>query len=187
MSERVEAPGRGATWIGVPALVLVLLGVLMLFDVTSRQRLSRELLDSGIETVADSVQVEVTGGAGRPAISEVQVDFTAGGVDRIRTTLEGIENDRQGMPEGVQAPAPGTRYAMPLHIVYRQSDPSTAVAVADAQKWVSDKDTPRLGLGLVGAGVALALLAILLLTIGARRRGLAWWQWYTETPAKHRK
>jgi hypothetical protein len=95
--------------------------------------LSRELLDSGIETVADSVQVEVTGGAGRPAISKVRVDFTAGGVDRIRTTLDHIEGDRQGMPEGLQTPAAGTRYAMPLHLAYRQSDPTTALALVDAQ------------------------------------------------------
>lgn len=187
MSEKVESPGRGPTWIGVPALVLVLLSVLVLVDVMSRQQLSRELLDSGIETVADQVQVEVTGGAGRPAISEVRVDFTAGGVDRIRTTLNDIEDDRQGMKEGVQAPAAGTRYATPLHIVYRQSEPATALAVADARKWAEDKDTPKVGLGLVGGGLALVLLAMLLLTIGARRRGLSWWQWYTETPARHRK
>ena len=49
----------GRAWIGVPALVLVLLGVLVLVDVMSRQQLSHELLDSGIETVADQVQVEV--------------------------------------------------------------------------------------------------------------------------------
>jgi hypothetical protein len=187
MTEKVASPGRGPTWIGVPALVLVLLGVLVLVDVTSRQRLSRELLDSGIETVADSVQVEVTGGAGRPAISEVRVDFTAGGVDRIRTTLDHIQDDRQGMPEGIQAPAAGTRYAMPLHIVYRQSDPSTVLALSDASNWATDKDAPRLGLGLVGGGLVLVLLAMLLLTIGARRRGLSWWQWYAESHARHRK
>jgi len=187
MSRKAESPGRGPTWIGVPALVLVLLGVLVLVDVTSRQRLSRELLDSGIETVADSVQVDVDGRAGRPAITEVRVDFTAGGVDRIRTDVDHIEGDRQGMPEGVQTPAAGTRYAMPLHIVYRQSDPSTALAEADARTWAADKDTPRLGLGLIGGGILLILLAILLLTVNARRRGLAWWQWYTETPARHRR
>jgi hypothetical protein len=184
---RENAPrGVWPTWIGLPAVALVVLGVLVLVDVTSRQRLSRELLDSGIETVADSVQVEVTGGAGRPAIKEVRVDFTAG-VDRIRSTLEHIDSDSQGMPEGVQAPAPGTRYATPLHLVYRQSDPSTVLAVADAQKWVADKNTRRLGLALLGSGLALAFLASLLLSLGARRRGLAWWQWYTETPARHRK
>ncbi|MEU4604758.1 hypothetical protein AB0F43_17390 [Kribbella sp. NPDC023972] len=169
------------------ALVLALLGVLVLADATSRQRLSRELLDDGIETVADSVQVEVTGGAGRPSIAEVRVDFTASGVDRIRTSLDHINDDRQGMPEGVQAPDPGTRYAMPLRLVYRQSDPTTVLAMEDARQWVADKDAPRLGQGLLGAGVALLFLAMLLLTISARRRGLSWWQWYTETPARHRR
>ncbi|TDD27660.1 hypothetical protein E1218_09740 [Kribbella turkmenica] len=175
------------TWIGVPALVLVLLGVLVLADAQSRQDLSRELLDTGIETVADAVQVEVTGGAGRPAINEVRVDLTAAGADRIRTTLHDIVDDRQGMPEGIQQPAPGTRYAMPLHLVYRQSDPSTVLALKDAQEWLDDKDAPRLGQGLIGAGLALVVLAALLLTIGARRRGLAWWQWYAEPLARHRK
>ncbi len=66
-------------------------------------------------------------------------------------------------------------------------EPSTALAVADARKWAEDKKTPKVGLGLVGGGLALVLLAMLLLTIGARRRGLSWWQWYTETPARHRK
>ncbi|GAB2665454.1 hypothetical protein [Kribbella swartbergensis] len=186
MIPETESRGLWPTWIGLPAVVLIVLGVLVLVDVTSRQRLSRELLDSGIETVADSVQVEVTGGAGRPAIQEVRVDFTAG-VDRIRSTLEYIDSDRQGMPEGVQAPAPGTRYAVPLLLVYRQSDPSTVLAVADAQRWVADKNTQRLGFALLGTGLALAFLAMLLLTLAARRRGLAWWQWYTETPARHRK
>ncbi|WP_433164641.1 hypothetical protein [Kribbella sp. CA-247076] len=187
MNGRPESPGRGPTWIGIPALVLILLGVLVLVDITSRQRLSRDLLDDGMETVADSVQVEVTGGAGRPAISEVRVDFTAHGVDRIRTTLDSIRSDRQGMPEGVQAPAAGTRYAMPLHIVYRQSDPSTALALADAREWADDKHVSRLGLGLVGSGAALLLLAMLLLTVSARRRGLSWYQWYAEAPARHRR
>ncbi|MEV0284324.1 MULTISPECIES: hypothetical protein [unclassified Kribbella] len=187
MSRENESRGRWPTWIALPAVVLIVLGVLVLVDVSSRQRLSRELLDNGIETVADSVQVEVTGGAGRPAISEVRVDFTAGGVDRIRTTLDHIEDDRQGMAEGVQTPAAGTRYASPLHIVYRQSEPAKALALVDAEKWVADKNTYRLGLGLAGGGLALLLLAMLLLTIGARRRGLAWWQWYAETHARHRK
>jgi hypothetical protein len=31
------------------------------------------------------------------------------------------------------------------------------------------------------------LVAMLLLIIEARRRGLSWWQWYTETPARHRR
>ncbi|HET6986431.1 MAG TPA: hypothetical protein VFI00_07430, partial [Kribbella sp.] len=103
----------------------------------------------------------------------------------VRTTLDNCEDDRQGMPEGVQTPAAGTRYAMPLEIIYQRSDPSIALAAVDAREWLADQRTPRIGWGLVGGGSSFVVLAMVLLTIGARRRGLRWWQWYTEGPARH--
>ncbi|MBP2354249.1 hypothetical protein JOF29_005359 [Kribbella aluminosa] len=40
--------------------------------------------------------------------------------------------------------------------------------------------TPRIISGLVGGGtVVVVLSALVLLTIGARRRGLVWWKWYS--------
>jgi hypothetical protein len=92
------------------------------------------------------------------------------------------DNDSEGMPEGVQAPAAGTRYAMPLKIVYRRSEPSVALASVDAREWVADRKTPRRGAGMLVGGLAATLVALVLLSRDARRRGLAWWQWYTDGP-----
>ncbi|WP_432885867.1 hypothetical protein ACQPYH_02350 [Kribbella sp. CA-245084] len=180
MTRNINWPGRGPTWIGVPALVAMLFGGLMLLELDSRVSLSRELLAGGAESVASSVEVEVDPGKGSPLIGEVRVVFAAPERGQVRAVLKYCEDDRQGMPEGVRPPAPGTRYAKPLQVLYRPSDPSTALAAVDAREWIGDRRTPRIGWGLVVGGSALVLLAMVLLTIGARRRGLSWWQWYTE-------
>lgn len=176
MAGEVNWPGRGPTWLGVPALVVALAGGLMLGEVTHRQAFSDELVTTGAETVAESVQVDV----GR-LLSSVSVDFRTADGRQIRTELADHEyNDKEGMPEGVQTPAAGTRYAMPLKIVYRRSDPSVALASVDAREWVGDRNTPRLAAGMLAGGLGVSLVALVLLSRGARRRGLAWWQWYTE-------
>lgn len=186
MSGRVDWPGRGPTWLGVPALVLALVGVLGLAEFTSREGLGQELLDSGARATATSVKVDVVPGKGSPFIEEVQVDFPAAYGQRVHAALDNKEDDRQGMPEGLQLPAPGTRYAMPLQLVYRPTDPSVVLAVVDAEQWTADKETPRINIGLIAGGSILVLAAMVLLTVGARRRGLAWWQWYSDAPAQHR-
>jgi Protein of unknown function (DUF3592) len=176
MAGKVSWPGRGPTWLGVPALVVAVAGGLMLGEVTHRQEFSQELLTTGGETVAESVEVEV----GR-LLGSVTVGFRTADGRRIRTELADHEyNDTERMPDGVQTPAAGTRYAMPLRIVYRRSDPSVALASVDARQWVDDQKTPRLGAGLLAGGIGMVLVALVLLSRDARRRGLAWWQWYTE-------
>lgn len=181
MSGNVDWPGRGPTWLGVSGLVAVVVGLLMLLEFGNRVGLSRELLADGVEVVASDVQVEVDPGKGSPLIGEVRVVFTADG-QQVRTVLRHIEDDRQGMPEGVQSPAPGTRYASPLRIRYQPADPATALAAVDAQKWTADRRTPRIVSGLVGGGSVVVLSALVLLTVGARRRGLVWWKWYSAGP-----
>jgi hypothetical protein len=177
---RVDWPGRGPTWLGVPALAVALFGGLGLVEVTHRQDFSRELLTTGTETVADSVQVDI----GR-VLGEVRVTLRTTDGRRIETTLTDHEyNDSEGMPEGVHAPAPGTRYAMPLKIVYRPSEPSVALASVDARQWVADRDTPRRDAGMLAGGLAVMLSALAWLSRDARRRGLAWWQWYTDAPKR---
>ena len=171
---------------GVPALVVVLVGVLGLGEFTSRESLGRELLESGVRTTATSVQVDVVPGKGSPFIDEVQVDFVAEDGQRVHSVLDNQEDDRQGMPEGVQSPAPGTRYAMPLELAYWRTDPSVVLAVVDADLWTADRETPRIFIGLIAGGSTFVLAAMGLLAVGARRRGLAWWKWYTEAPARHR-
>jgi hypothetical protein len=186
MSGNVDWPGRGPTWLGVPALVLALVGVLGLAEFTSREGLGRELLDSGARTTATTVRVDVVPGKGSPFIEEVQVDFVTGDGQRVRAVLDNQEDDVQGMPEGLQSPAPGTRYAMPLQLAYRRTDPSVVLAVVDAELWTADRATPRIYVGLIAGGSTLVLAAMVLLTVGARRRGLAWWRWYDEAPGRHR-
>lgn len=186
MSGNVDWPGRGPTWLGVPALVLALVGVLGLAEFTSRESLGRELLESGVRATATSVQVDVVPGKGSPFVADVQVEFLTADGRQVRSVIDHVEDDRQGMPEGLHPPAPGTRYAPPLRVAYRSTDPSVVLAVVDAEEWTADKETPRINLGLIVGGGTLVLVAMVLLTVGARRRGLAWWQWYVEAPARHR-
>ncbi|QNE21901.1 hypothetical protein F1D05_33290 [Kribbella qitaiheensis] len=182
MTRGVDYPGRGPTWLGVPALVAVLVGALILIEVLTRQGLSRDLLRSGIETTADSVQLVVYPGKGDPLVEDISVKFRTADGAVVRAKLQRNEDDPQGMSEGEQAPAAGTRYAMPLELLYRPSDPSIVLASVDAREWSADRETPRIGTAVLAGGLAGVLLAAILLTRGARKRGLAWWRWYSEAP-----
>lgn len=152
----------------------------MLAEVTHRQDFSRDLLTNGAETVASSVQVYVTG---RGTIGDLDVVFRTSDGRQVQTVLADAEvNDDGGMEDGLQTPAPGTRYAPPLEIVYRPSEPSVALASVDAREWVADRRTPRQAAGMVAGGILVTLIAMLWLSRDARRRGLGWWQWYTDAP-----
>jgi hypothetical protein len=166
--------------LGVPALVVALVGGLMLGEVTHRQDFSDELLKTGTETVADSVQVDI----GR-VLGEVLITFRTSDGRKVETSLADHEyNDSEAMPEGVHAPTPGTRYAMPLKIVYRPAEPSVALASIDARQWVADRKTAQWGTGMLTGGLAATLIALAWLSRDARRRGLAWWHWYTGEPTR---
>lgn len=180
MGTNVDWPGRGPTWLGVPALVVAAIGGLMLAEISQRQGLSQDLLTNGTETVASSVRVDV---ASRGGIIDLQVVFRAGDGRQIETALADAEsNDSEGMPEGQQTPAAGSRYAPPLTILYRPSEPSVALASVDAREWIADRRTPRVSRGMLAGGLAVTLVALAGLSRAARRRGLAWWQWYTAAP-----
>lgn len=121
----MDWPGRGPTWLGVPALVVAVIGGLMLAEISHRQGLSQDLLANGTETVASSVQVDI---GGRGGITDLQVVFRTGDGREVKTTLaDGEFTDDEGMQEGQQTPAAGTRYSPPLKIVYRPSEPSVAL------------------------------------------------------------
>jgi hypothetical protein len=184
LKDGVDWPGRGPTWLGVPALVVAVIGGLMLAEVTHRQNYSRDLLTNGVETVASSVQIYVNG---KGTITEPEVVFRTQDGREVTTTLVNAEvNDDEGMAPGTQTPAAGTRYAPPLEIVYQPSDPSFALASVDARAWVADRRTPRIAVGMLAGGIALTLVALAWLSRDARRRGLAWWQWYSAAPGSPR-
>lgn len=180
MGNTVDWPGRGPTWLGVPALIVAVIGGLMLAEISHRQGLTQDLLANGTETVASSVQVYV----GRGGLSNPEVVFRTGDGREIRTELANSDLDDEGMPEGQQTPAAGTRYAPPLKIVYLPSEPSTALALVDAGEWAADQHTARHGKWMITGGLAVTLIALAGLSRGARRRGLAWWQWYTAAPSR---
>ncbi len=178
MTNDVDWPGRGGTWLGVPALVALLIGLAIFLDASHQQRLSRELLREGGKAISTSVQVEVFGGRAN-YVESIRVEFATSDGRQVQTLLEGFEDGRDGMAEGVHAPEPGTRYATPLRIVYRQSDPSVALAALDAEKWAADVNTPRYGFALFVIGAGGVAGAPVMLSRSARRRGLAWWKWYS--------
>jgi hypothetical protein len=177
MSEDVDWPGRGGTWLGVPAVVALLVGLAFFTVSQSRQHLSRELLSDGAVTVATSVQVEVVGRRGA-LIERLQVDYVTDDGQQVHVDVPDYDDDPQGMAERVQPPASGTRYAMPLRVVYRQSDPSVVLAAVDAEKWAADVNTPRYGFALLVVGAGGVVWAPVMLSRSARRRGLPWWKWY---------
>ncbi|HEY3562531.1 MAG TPA: hypothetical protein VGL05_33930 [Kribbella sp.] len=162
-----------------------MVGLLGFLDINERQTLSRELIGTGVVTTARSVRIDVEG-IRDPLVEQMQVEFRTTAGEPVRAVLYRWEDDPQGMLEGSQEPRTGTRYAMPLQIVYRASDPSTVLATADAHRWLAKRNR-RLSYAAMLTGGTLAVFAALgLLTIGARRRGLAWWQWYTEVPSRRR-
>ncbi|MFI5732617.1 hypothetical protein ACIA49_21035 [Kribbella sp. NPDC051587] len=177
MSEDVDWPGRGGTWLGVPAVVAVLIGLALFTTSHDRQQLSRELLRGGGAAVASSVQVEVVGRRGA-LIERLQVGYTTGDGRQLQVNVSDYDSDSQDMAEGVHPPAAGTRYAAPLRVVYRQSDPSVVLATVDAEKWAADANTPRYGFALLVVGAGGVVWAPVMLSQSARRRGLPWWKWY---------
>ncbi|MFC0627719.1 hypothetical protein [Kribbella deserti] len=125
----------------MPALLLACFGGLMWLDIADRQALGRDLQSSGVEVVAGSVKVNVAGGRGTPLISGIRVAFRDTNGRVVSAKLTEFEDDAQGMPEGVHIPAPGTRYAKPLTLLYLPSEPETVLASVDAQEWLADQET----------------------------------------------
>jgi hypothetical protein len=71
----VDWPGRGPTWLGVPALLVAIVGGLILNDILDRQAMSRHLLADGVTTRADTVELNVYPGKGSPFVGEVFVRY----------------------------------------------------------------------------------------------------------------
>jgi hypothetical protein len=125
------------------------------------------------------VELQVSNGKGGRFVDEVEVaafEPATGGSQR--TTLVNALGDAEGAAVGRRAPGPGTRYAMPLTVVYKPSDPTQAIALVDARESASDRETPAVGLGMVAVGVTVAAFTGVHLDFNARRRGRRWWSWH---------
>ena len=155
----------------------------MLGRILYLQDYSSDLLDHGIETTAESVRLTVYPGKGDPLVDDITVTFTTSEGQHVKAVLWSEEDAPQGMPEGEQVPAAGTRYAMPLAILYDPVQPTRVLASVDAREWTADRKTPVIGASLLIGGAVLVILAAILLTRGARRRGLAWYRWYSDAPS----
>ncbi|MEV8379089.1 DUF3592 domain-containing protein [Kribbella sp. NPDC056861] len=180
MTEDLTYPGRGGIWLGVPGLILLAVGVLVLGEFLYRQGYSREFVEHGVETTAESVQIRIhPKRAGVTGEDVVLVFHTASG-QRITTSPRSADGETPDLPEGEHAPPAGTRYAMPLKILYAPADPTYVLASVDAREWAADRDTPLIGGGLLAGGGLLVSSAVVVLTRSARRRGVAWNRWFSE-------
>ncbi|MFG1620523.1 hypothetical protein [Kribbella sp. NPDC049227] len=146
-------------------------------ELTLRAETGQGFLGSGLPAVADSVTLDVQVGKGDPHLREVQVEFKSADQQSIQTTLSWIDLDTP-IPrnEERQSPNPGTRYAPPLRILYLPDNSRTAVAEADAQRLVANRDKYRgwaaacLGVGLISLGGLLSILIRQELASRAARR-----------------
>ncbi|WP_112239266.1 hypothetical protein [Kribbella monticola] len=182
MGGRVDWPGRGPTWLGVPALVVAFVGLGVLIDIHTRQMTSRDLLANGVPTAADQVELDVYPNRGSPIVGDVLVTLRVDGMPRTVPLSDFDDENPHGVPEGMHPPAAGSRYSPPLAILYDPSDTTTVLAAADAELWLANRDTPRFASELIAGGSATTVLAMVLLTRDARRRGVSWWRWYSDPP-----
>jgi hypothetical protein len=156
---------RPAPLLGIAGLILALYGSIAVIELTNRAEIGQEFLSTGTPAVADQVELEVGVGKGAPFLGEVQVVFTAASRQSIRTYLVWIDVETQiTRNEERQTPEPGSGYAPPLRILYKQHDPSEAIAVADAERLVANRNTYRgrasacIGIGLVSLTAAAIIL-----------------------------
>ena len=70
---------RWASVVGAFALVATVLGLVALLDIRHQRAVAQEYLDTGVETVADQVEVRVRYSKGGSYIDEVEVTFRVAG------------------------------------------------------------------------------------------------------------
>ena len=171
MTRRVVRPGRGPTWLAVPALIVAVCGAIILLGFLPRQHLSRELLESGTFAIAETTRVD----AARGEVAAVRAGFY---------TAEGrlFETPLADHLSGTESDVDGGRYAAPLQIVYKQSAPHQALALVDAQQWSADRTTPRVGTGLLAGGLVVSLVVTAPQLRRGYNRALMRWRWYVERP-----
>lgn len=148
-----------AAWLGVIGAVLTVYGAIAVTELTLRAGTGQNFLSTGVPADAAPVTFDVGLGKGAPFLRNVQVEFKSADQQSIHTALSWFDADTP-IPrnEERQSPEPGTRYAPPLRILYLPDDSRTAIAVADAQRLVDNRDKYRgwaagcLGVGLASLG-----------------------------------
>ncbi|MEU4602552.1 hypothetical protein AB0F43_06205 [Kribbella sp. NPDC023972] len=140
-------------------------GAIAVTELTIRADTAQDFLRTGVPAVADPVTFNVGLGKGAPFLRDVQVKFKSADQQSIQTALSWIDADTP-IPrnEERQTPDPGTRYAPPLRILYLPDDPHTAIAEADAQRLVDNRDKYR-GWAAACLGVGIASLAALVILL----------------------
>ena len=132
---------RWASVLGAYTLAATVLGLVALLDTRHQRADAQDFLDTGVQTMADDVEVAVHYGKGGSYIDEVEVTFAVAAKQHL-ATLSNSLGDPESNADGRHAPAAGTRYASPLRIVYRPDDPSQVIALVDADYFDSDTATP---------------------------------------------
>jgi hypothetical protein len=154
-----------ATWLGIIGTVLTVYGAIAVTELTLRAQTGQNFLSAGVPAVADHVTLDVGLGKGAPFLRDVQVEFKSADQQSIQTALSWTDADTP-IPrnEERQNPDPGTRYAPPLRILYLPDDPHTAIAEADAERLVDNRDKYR-GWAAACLGVGIASLAGLVILL----------------------
>ncbi|WP_405065144.1 hypothetical protein OG558_24580 [Kribbella sp. NBC_01510] len=142
---------RWASVVGALALVATVLGLVALLDIRHQRAVAQEYQDTGVETVADQVELRVLYSKGGSYIDEVEVTFVVA-AERHLATLWNNLGDPEGNADGRHPPAVGTRYAAPLRILYKPDDPTQVIAAVDAEDFATDSGTPSDVAGLIAIG-----------------------------------
>lgn len=124
---------RAVGWLGVIALAVAVLGVIVQLDVRHQRGIGEDFLAHGVRAVATEVELEIESGKGGTSVDVVRVLFRTAEGQEIRSTLTSPLGDPEGAREGRRAPAPGTRYAVPLELRYRAAAPTEVIALVDAE------------------------------------------------------
>jgi hypothetical protein len=164
---------RPAAWFGIIGAVLTVYGAIAVTELTVRAETGQNFLSTGVPADAASVTFDVGLGKGAAFLRDIQVEFKSADQQIINTSLSWFDADTP-IPrnEERQSPEPGTRYAAPLRILYLPDDSHTAIAMADAQRLVDNRDKYR-GWAAGCLVVGLASLGCLMIVIVRQDRRTA--------------
>jgi hypothetical protein len=177
MKLSVDISSRWVAVVGAFALVVAVLGVVVFLDVRYQRAVAQDFLTTGVETVADQVELHVDTGKGGSYIDEVEVVFAVSTESHCATLTNSL-GDPDGNEVGQHPPDAGTRYAPPLTILYKPEDPAQVIALVDAQEFATESGTFAVAGGMVSIGGTTAVMVGVSLSLDARLRGRRWRSWH---------